>query len=541
MHTIKYFDCNATYGPYPEKHPRARWTLEQLCEDLSTAGISGALVHHQQAIHYDPMEGNMRLLKEINPYRNFLFPCWIALPSIGGDFPDETVFFNTLKDHGVKAIRIEPSAFNLPVWESVWRKMSKSAEKENLLTIISRNGFGGDYNEIRNFLKIFSGVPVLLLDHYWHEWRKVSALMQECNNLHIEFSSFQANRAVEEFAGRFGISRCLFGTNLPFKAAGAARGFFDWTLLSRSDAQTAAGDNLARLLGMKMSALSGLCRIPADNIAAAVNKGEPVPGGAIDGHGHLLHSLGNTGGKCHTMIKGDAKGVIELNKKIGITKMMIAPWAGALSRDDRRGNEIASDACKEFPDAFLGIFTVNAEYHTEAEALEICRRYYELGFAGAKPFHAKGVMYDNPVYHVIYAFLEAHRMHLWADVSDLTQSTAGREAITKIARTYPHLPIQLDHCGKSWEYAETAAEIIKSNPNIYAQLNYTLVTNGVIEFLTGEIGAEKLCFGTDAPMRDPRPQAAWVAYTRINEIDKIKIFNQNLDAILNRPSPEKIK
>jgi len=54
----------------------------------------------------------------------------------------------------------------------------------------------------------------------------------------------------------------------------------------------------------------------------------------------------------------------------------------------------------------------------------------------------------------------------------------------------------------------------------------------VVEFLVDRAGADRVLFGTDAPMRDPRPQASWVAFTRLPEADKRKILGGNFAGIL---------
>ena len=104
---------------------------------------------------------------------------------------------------------------------------------------------------------------------------------------------------------------------------------------------------------------------------------------------------------------------------------------------------------------------------------------------------------------------------------------AATKTIENLARRYPDLSIHLDHCGQSWEYAKWAAELALRHNNIFAQLNYTLVTNGVIEYLVDHISAERVLFGTDAPMRDPRPQLAWVVFTRLHERQKRLILGEN--------------
>jgi predicted TIM-barrel fold metal-dependent hydrolase len=46
------------------------------------------------------------------------------------------------------------------------------------------------------------------------------------------------------------------------------------------------------------------------------------------------------------------------------------------------------------------------------------------------------------------------------------------------------------------------------------------------------VGDDRVLFGTDAPMRDPRPQVGWLVFTRLPEQSKRKIFGSNFARIL---------
>ncbi len=244
-----YFDCNATFGPKPHKPLEARWTLEHLRQDLDLCGIAGALVQHAQCLHGDPMRANRAMVRRIDRYRDRLFPCWVAFPGASGEFPDVKTFMRELKDNDVKAVRIEARHFAIPEREILWGELRDALLAENILVVMCVDRPAPDLRHIEQLLDIFKQNKVLLLDHFWRQWRTVHYLMQTCPNLHIDFSSFQANRAVEYFAARFGAERCLFGTGLMDKAGGAGRGFLDWTLLPNADADKVAGGNLRRLLG----------------------------------------------------------------------------------------------------------------------------------------------------------------------------------------------------------------------------------------------------------------------------------------------------
>ncbi|NLC44896.1 MAG: amidohydrolase family protein, partial [Clostridiales bacterium] len=103
-----------------------------------------------------------------------------------------------------------------------------------------------------------------------------------------------------------------------------------------------------------------------------------------------------------------------------------------------------------------------------------------------------------------------------------------------LAIRYPNVSFFLDHAGRSFAAAEENAYYAKKYPNIYLQLTYTTVPQGIIEYLCSEGLADKVLYGTDAPMRDPRPQLTWITYADISVEDKKKILGGNMLSILER-------
>ena len=524
-----YFDCNAAFGPRAKKHAEARWTRHHLLEDMDLAGIAGALVTYSQSFLYDPMLSNLSLIEQIADDRDRLYPCWVAIPSLSGEFPDVDAFMAEARRHDVRAVRIEPKLFNLPVKENVWGPLRDALRDEGILTIASANVFETDFDAIDRLLDIFDDCNTLLTHHNWAQWRRVVCLMNDHPRLHVEFSAFQANRAVEYFAGKYGPERCLFGTGLPEKAPGAARGFLDWTLLPRQEASLIAGGNLRRLLGGRgPGEAPGRTRWD-DGITDAVRNGRPLPCVVADDHCHVLHDGAHTAGGDRVMLHGDVDGMIELTRRIGIDKTAMMSWTGPLCMDTDFGNRIVEEAVKRYPDEIVGVATINPEHQTEAEIEQVIRYYHEeLGFPGLKTYtRPQNLRYDDPAFDRWYSHADAHNLYLVLD-------PAGQldDQVANVARKYPNMGIHLDHCGQSWQYAKWAVSWMREYPNIWAQLNYTLVANGVIEFLVEQVGADRVLFGTDAPMRDPRPQAAWLAFTRLSEQDKRKIYGENFVRIL---------
>ena len=68
---------------------------------------------------------------------------------------------------------------------------------------------------------------------------------------------------------------------------------------------------------------------------------------------------------------------------------------------------------------------------------------------------------------------------------------------------------------------------MKKHPNVYAEITLTPVTAGIIEYLVKNAGADRVLYGSDLPMRDPRQQLGWVVYSRLPVAVKKKILAQN--------------
>ena len=83
--------------------------------------------------------------------------------------------------------------------------------------------------------------------------------------------------------------------------------------------------------------------------------------------------------------------------------------------------------------------------------------------------------------------------------------------------------------GKGANQAVAAARV---HPNIYLETCSTFRTPGVIEQLVNEAGADRVLFGTDMPLLDPRSQLGKIITARISEEDKQKVLGGNARRLL---------
>lgn len=532
MKGFMYFDCNARFGPRPKKHKRERWTLDHLLEDLELTGIAGALVVYEQSLLYDAMHANRVLVDRIKGRRDALFPCWVVMPPCCGEFPEPRELAKMMRDCDVRAVRIAPGVFNIPLRPHIWMGLRDVLQEEETLIQVTPAEFGGGpqgWNDLWTFLSLFRNNPVVLMDYSWADWKQVVCLMDACPNLHVEFASCQGNRQIEYFAERYGAERCLFGTHLPYKSAGAARAFLDWTFLPDEQAERIAGGNLARLLGRGPKAVAGKGRW-SDGITEAVRARRPLPCLCLDAHCHMLHDGGNTAGERGLIqLRGDAEGMDEVARRMGIRKTAAMSWTATICMDVDLGNEIVAGAVGRFPDRYVGVCSVNPEIQSPEEVRRTIETYHEqLGFAGLEPFVIKQLIgFDDEGYAPWFEYANEHGLYILMD----WVGGPGGEAVIK---KYPNVSILSAHAGRSYPHADAVMGFMRRYPNIYAEVDYTAVPNGLLEYYAEQVGAERVLFGTDAPMRDQRPQAGWFVFSRLSEKEKRLMLGENFNRILRK-------
>ena len=533
MKELLYFDCNARFGPRPKKHKQERWTKEHLLEDLELTGIAGALVLYEQSLLYDPMYANLTLTEQIKNDRRVLYPCWVAKRPCCAEFPEPKDFVKMMKDYDVRAVRIAPGTFNVPVRESIWAGLRDALEEQNTLIQITPAGFGDGpiaWRDIWAFLDIFRRNPVVLMDYSWANWTDAIYLMDEHPNLHVEFASCQGNRQIEYFAQRYGAGRCLFGTNLPYKSAGAARAFLDWTFLADDQAELVAGKNLIRLLGGQgPTAIPGKGRW-SDGLTETVRARQGLSCLVLDAHCHMLHDGGNAAGERGLIqLRGDAQGIDEIARKVGIARTAAMSWTATLNMDVDLGNRIVGEAVRRFPDRYVGVCSVNPEIQSAEEIRQTIETYHEkLGFPGLEPFVLRQLIgFDDEGYAPWFEYANQHGLYILVD----WLGAGNAEAVVK---KYPNVSILAAHAGRSFPHADAVMQYMQKYPNIYAEVDYTSAPNGLLEYYAERVGADRVLFGTDAPMRDQRPQAGWVVFSRLSEREKRLVLGENFNRILKK-------
>jgi len=533
---MNFFDCFATIGPRQKMGRSEQYSLKHLLKSMDRCGVDAALVGSTFSVKYDPMWGNRWLCEQIKGSKR-LFPVWTALPHQTGEFPSTGRFVKEATAANVRAVRLYPKTQKYFPDKHTLGSLMRALDRAGMTVFIHRDEFVSadsdaveGFARLKKFLSMYAANRIVFLGSHWRDVRCVMSLMKQCANLHIELSSFQANMIVEEMTPMFGSSRLLFGSNAPGSSPGAARSMIDWAGIPKHDRRQMASRNLMRLLGVR--SLPRVVKKPSDDIMSAAWQGKPLDMiQVIDAHAHFNHERCNGVGDV-TQFHGDVKGIKRLFLRLGIRRSAMSPWLGIMGPAPRMGNDLTYKAMRAEPDFVIGYACIDPVLMTKAEIeKEIQLRHIKQGFAGLKPYQMSGAAYDDPGYRPWYSL--ADQLCLFALFH------GGAEIAARLAGKYKNISFLLAHSGQSINLAHQRALIAKTSRHIYCEITHTNVTNGVIELMVRELGANRVVLGTDTPMRDPRPQLGWVVHADISRAAKAKVLGGNFARILaGRAKPE---
>ena len=537
MNERLYLDCSAMIGKRGPKDQETRFETAVLLEEMEWCGIHGALVAHWTGKEYDPSYGNRKLLRELKKSSR-LHGVWAVMPHHTGEMLPPRDVVQEMRDNGIRAAKMYPRTHHYFFNEDSCGELLSAFEEEDILLLVEG---GAMYHpdifdpfnqvllsELDAAMSSHPRLRVLLLGSRWEATRYLHTLMAKHEKLYLEFSNHQANHALEVYSGWFGTERLLLGTGALDKSMGAAKAFVDYCTLTDEQKDLIAGKNLAGLL--RLDSLPGPYRAQSvrDPILRAAKAGTPLRDTLIiDSHAHISHEGAQGTGFMHQPFS-DAPSMVERAKTMGISSVCISAWIGVWS-DYEDGNEIVHDAMRRFPKFYRGYATLQPQYVKDWKR-EIAKVHGRYRMGGLKPYFPRtGLAYSHPGWAPWFDFGNRHRCYTLIHPSDNFVAD-----MNDLIPRYPDMWFILAHTGGSFGSARDGIGIAKKFPNVSLEITLTSVTYRVIEFMVDHVGADRVLFGTDQPMRDPIPQFGWLAYSHCTPEQKRKIFGENMRAILRR-------
>ncbi|MBQ2741288.1 MAG: amidohydrolase family protein [Oscillospiraceae bacterium] len=520
--SLIYFDSNVCIGKRGYKNRREIWKSEDVLSSMDRTGISAALVYSGWARDYAPIYGNERLAEELQKHHRF-YGCYTIAPGYTGSFLMPYEFIEDMRRKKMIAVTMFPALHCFSPSEDVMGEYYNELEKNKIPLLVEKAQIS--WGELSVLLANHPALNIVLLGTSWTDFNNLAAYMKRYSNLYADLSTMQANYGVEVIAKEIGADRVCFGSGLPKMNPGAARAFIDYAQISEEEKKLMSGGNLARLCGIDLPAE---VEVKSDEIAKQAALGKPLDVFVFDSHAHFLEDNGNCGAGW-AMINGDLPHMSKLSDAMGVDEYCVAPWLGIWT-DSEAGNKIVSDMARRDKRVYPYVL-IDPNYVADVER-EAYHYHIEEKMPGMKMFYSRtGVRYNDPAYEPWLKIANDNRLFALMDSGNYPSYLSDME---ELAEKYPDITFFLDHAGRNFPCAEQYAQLAKKYDNVYLQLTYTTVPEGVIEYFCAEGLVDKVLYGTDAPMRDPRPQLGWVVYSNISVEDKKKILGENMRRIAQR-------
>ncbi len=522
-----YFDAFTKFGPRPKAHGAHPWSFEHLTAELEHCSISGALVSTTAQTQYDAQFENLRLSKKLEGQPN-LFAIWNVHPHWTWEMPEPGALAAQMRANDVRAVTIYPNANGWRVGSELSKPLFEMLERTRTLTIVDWAEI--DSLDLEMLLQRHPNLPFLIRGVTWAQGRVVIPLIRNFRNAHLAFDFFQSNLALEYLVKAGHEDQLLYCSNAPIMSAGAHRFYIDYADISQTAREKVAGGNLKRLLkgqGPKEEKINK----NEDFIMAEAREGKPLSPLVIDTHAHMLDEGLNGAGGAYMMLEGGPAGVRKLAQRMGVKQMGIMSWNGPVGVAADDGNRCVKEAMDAFPDFYWGLATFNPMHDSPEEMrrkMEIV--YADKRFLGLKPYPQYGISYADKRYDCWWEFGNARK--LYAGLHPVNWFSANE--FDAICPKYPDLTVVAYHGGGSYEIADTCIAAAKKYKNFFIEITLTPVCGGVIDYLVAGAGADRVMYGSDLPMRDPRQQLGWVVYSRLNVEDKLKVLGGNAQAMLDR-------
>jgi hypothetical protein len=250
--------------------------------------------------------------------------------------------------------------------------------------------------------------------------------------------------------------------------------------------------------------------------------------GKIDAHAHPETDLGRQ---------------IDSANRLGISKLQISKpsdKADFKPEDFKANNDLVLAAMKQYPDRYIGFFTLNPIY--QKESLEEIKRCVDLGMAGYKGYTQ--VKVNDPLYYPIIeklidlkmiVFLHAecqlgvggYRMKY--DVGK-PPNTSVPEDFVDAARRFPEAMFHFAHIGGGfdWEYE---CKSFTNYPNIFVDTGGSNNEENMIDFALRHLGEDRILFGTDNCYH---LNIGKILASNLTGAQKKKIFFENYNNILRK-------
>lgn len=255
-------------------------------------------------------------------------------------------------------------------------------------------------------------------------------------------------------------------------------------------------------------------------------------GPVIDAH---VHPLDNFGGFDLDGVRGDVERLRGAAQRAGVTRACLFSLYSSTPRDPTpdqclKANDYAL-AMRDASDGFFLPFCYVSPTTPDAAVAEIERCVAGAGMVGIKlwvaqratdgrldPILAQAVAHDVPVLQ-----------HAWRKTTGNLPGESFPADVADLARRHPQARIIMAHLNGC---NPRGVEDVRDCDNVYVDTSGGDPETGMVELAVERLGAHRVVYGSDAPIRHFGVTMAKVLGARLDQSDKRRILWDNMHALL---------
>lgn len=226
---------------------------------------------------------------------------------------------------------------------------------------------------------------------------------------------------------------------------------------------------------------------------------------------------------------GDGEGLVAEMDACGVDLGVVSSHC-AIASDYRLGNDITLQWVRKHPDRLLAYCYINPNYPAEIE--EELHRCFATGLCRGIKIHPElngDYPMDGRNYQGMWRYAAERRL----PVLFHTYFGGDRlEVIEWLAGEYETATFLVGHCAFDLGL-EKAVQMARRRPNMVLDITGPQRFNGVVEYLVGNLGADRVAYGSDMPFIDLGTMLGAVLHAGISEEEKEQVLWRTAARILN--------
>jgi predicted TIM-barrel fold metal-dependent hydrolase len=233
-------------GPVSAREPGRPYTMEDLLAEHARFGICKRLCLHAESRDGVPDEGNAEMLRltGLNPGTGAV---WTVLPPRRFHAEPVDDLISRAQAAGVAAFAMFPKRqlHSLAPWSNA--DLYAAMAEVRLPLYLDWEQIV--VQELYETAKAYSAMPIIVWNAHYRTDRFLIPIMDQCPNVHVGLAArFVQSQGLEDFRGRYGPGRLIYGSNWPVQSPGPLISYVTYSLLDDDSRQAILSGNITRLL-----------------------------------------------------------------------------------------------------------------------------------------------------------------------------------------------------------------------------------------------------------------------------------------------------